>query len=236
MENDVITLGNQHSCLNSNQIKQSQEYLNTTFGLFCGAGADNNKGCGMTPKELEIIWSKKFLDEREKIPVRKKPYLIINEKNGYGLHRLVDGETQYFGNICYYCYSCNQLYDKNNKTKAESNNYELSNYESKKSKEVRPVFPDNLKNHLSKFGDICYKACVNKWSRLDIYSCSQQLLNNILDQMIDVDIELIDKNDFGLECYYSKCNGQHIILLGKYPIPNKSDYDTMMQEDLPKDE
>lgn len=234
MENvsKTITLGNQTSCLNQIQINSARDFLSTTYGIFCGSGSDDQKGCNKTPKELEILWSAKFLERGEKVPQRKKPYLLVNEKNGYGLHRLHNGEVEYFGNVCYYCYSCNQLYDTNSKVTAES-----KNYESKKSKEVRPVFPEDLKNHLSKFGDICMKGCVNKWSRLDRFSCSQQLLNNIIDQMIDIDIELVDRQEFGLECMYSKCNGEHIILLGRPPIPKKNDYQVMKnEEDTDKDE
>lgn len=233
MENvsKTITLGKQNSCLNQTQIQQARDYLSNTHGLHCGSGADDSKGCNKTPKQLEIIWSAKFLEKGLVVPERKKPYLLINEKNGYGLHREVNEEIEYFGNVCYYCFSCNQLYDTNCKTTAES-----KNYESKKSKEVRPVFPEELKNHLAKFGDICMKGCVNKWSRLDKYSCSQQLLNNIIDQMIEIDIELVDRTEFGLECGYSKCNGEHIILYGKPPMPKKTDYQAMQEEQTPKDE
>lgn len=231
MTNDkkVVLAGDQNSNLNQKQIDLARSYLTTAFGNYCGAGSDNGEGCGRTVQQLKTIWEAKYLQRNEQVPFRQQPFLVVNEKYGYGLDRFNEhGKLQMFGNVNYYCRSCNMMY--NRRSSGISGN-EKTTYQSRKSHEVRPAFKNDLLVHLDKCVHTCLKATINKWSG-HRYNCSQELLENALDQELDVTIDLIDTQQFSISCDYPKCNGTHIIRKNVYPEEVRTDYSQLKQEEI----
>lgn len=225
-ENIARLHGDQNSKLNSNQIQEARCFLSQLHGRFCGAGTDNGEGCGKSVDDLELIWKAGFITRNEKIPERVHPFLVINEKNGYGLHRYLDGKFDYCGNVNYFCKSCNMIY---NRRSGRVQQGETTTYQSRTSNKIRPKFKNELRDTLAKSEHVCYKACINKWSGRDDYACSQELLENAFDQEYDVVFDLIDTEQHKIKCGYKKCNGQHIVLKGFIPKP-KSDFDAFFDE------
>lgn len=214
----------QNSNLNSKQISEAKRFLHSLSPIaYCGLNADGSKGCGRVESKIKQDW---FDEQRRKgnpNPKRTKPFLIINEKQGRGLHRKLNGKFDYCGNICYYCYTCNAILDKGTKSLIVPDDEDT--YTSRKSRAVRPKFKRELVNHLIKFKEICYMGCINKWSGLEDYDCSQETLRNAFNQILDVKVILVDKDEYGFDCNYPKCNSEHIIHANpKYqPLPIKSD-------------
>ena len=221
--------GSQYSNLNAGQIEEGRCFL-SYIGNVCGANCDHGEGCHRNVDELKTLWEAEFIQKKQPIPIRKQPFLFVNEKKGYGLHRYLDGKFQYCGNINYFCKSCNMLYNR----RVGDLTPEKKSFETIKSHEVRPKFKNELASFLGKYVDICKKACINKWSGREDYNCSQQLLYNALDQELGKIFDLIDKYEYGIKCNYIKCDGQHIIMIGNPPTV-KTDYQAFLDENKPED-
>ena len=161
------------------------------------------------------------------MPERKHPFLVVNEKYGYGLHRFLDEKFDYGGNVNYFCKSCNMIF---NRRSGSISTNETTTFQSRKSHSIRPKFKNELRDVLAKTEHICYKAIINKWSGRDDYNCSQELLENAFDQEFDTVFDLIDVSQFDLDCKYPKCNGNHICLKGIPPTKKQSDFDAFSKE------
>src|SRR3990167_2140644 len=226
-ELETENFGTQKSNLNSDQIEEARCFLSQIYGNFCGAGAEQGKGCGKTVEELEMLWKSEYLRKNQKSPLRKHPFLFINEKQGNGLHRIINNKMEYCGNVCYYCKSCNMIFDRRT---GDIKPDERATFQARKSHEVRPKFKNALRDHLSKFGNICYKACINKWSCSDEFKCSQDTLEEAFRQEFDRTLDLINIAEYGIECNYKMCTGEHIILKGFKPTVKESDYNKFLEE------
>ena len=219
------------SHLNSLEIEEARCYLRfLTNGSepYCGLNADIGKGCGKSLTKLIEEWIVKRKLKGESLE-RKHPFLVINEKSGYGLHRFIEKKLQYCGNINYYCYSCNQ------KEKRIESNVQVdphAGYSNTKSRKVRPKFKQILIDHIIKFEDMCEEGCINKWSDSDMFDCAQKLLRESINQLIDHKLIRVKKDEWGFECNYSMCSGWHLIHYEKHyqPIPKKTDQQTLEQE------
>lgn len=206
------------SHLNSIEIEEARCYL--TFIAkgsepFCGLNADDGKGCGKTVSKLTEDWIIKKKLKGDSLD-RKHPFLVINEKSGFGLHRYKNKQMEYCGNINYYCYSCNQ------KEKRIDSNVQVdphAGYSNTKSRKVRPKFKQVLLDQIIKFGDICEESCVNKWSDTDMFDCAQKLLRESINQLIDRRILRVKKDEWGFKCEYSMCSGFHLIHFEKHYQP-----------------
>lgn len=158
--------------------------------------------------------------------------MLINEKNGRGLHRVIlfeDGTESFeiYGNVCYYCKSCNMKFDRR---KGDIKPSETATFHARKSHDIRPRFKNEMLDFLAKNREICYKAMINKWSGRDDYRCSQDLLESSFDQELDRTVSLIEISEYNLKCNYIKCNGYHVILKGEDPVKVVRDYDAFMDE------
>lgn len=218
--------------LNAREIEEARNYLNyLTKGSepYCGLNADFNNGCGKNITRLESEWVS-MRNSKNKSLDRKRPFLVINEKKGYGLHRYLGNKMlEYCGNVNYYCYSCNRF---ENRRKSKIRVEEDATYSNKKSKSVRPKFKENLLKHLVRYGDICEEACVNKWSDSEEYDCAQQLLKSCVSQMIDKYIIRVLKSDYGFDCKYTLCSDYHLIHIKRehQPIPQETDEEFIQRE------
>jgi len=224
---EIDVVGEQNSNLNGKQIEEARSLLSTMFGNYCGAGCDIKTGCGKTVEELKTLWKAGFIQKNLPIPNRVAPFLIVNEKKGRGLHRTINGRRDDYGNINYFCKSCNMIYDRRSgDIKAD----EKATFQSRKSHEIRPRFKNELPTFLKENSHACFNEVMNKWS--NEYVCSQELLKNAYDQMFDIVVDEINTNDFGIQCGYGKCNGTHIIIKGEPPIVDltKQDLDTFLRE------
>ena len=251
MNAEITILGNQYSTLNQKQIDEARCYL-SHIGNYCGANADDNKGCGKTVLELDTLYKAELIKQGKKIcqcniiyskktpakcnactgVIRIHPFLQINEKNGRGLHRVLvfnDGSENYqqYGNTCYYCKSCNMKFDRH---KGDIKPSESATFHARKSHEVRPKFKNELVDFLVKHSEICYKAMLNKWSNRTDYKCSQDLLESAFDQILDVKVSLIEISEYKMKCDYAKCNGYHVILKDEDPVKIIKDYDVFINE------
>jgi len=210
-----------NSRLNDRELSQANEHLinkcKEKYQKICC------EKCYKTVNELNVFYiAKKELQGKK--PNRIRPYLLVQEKYGRGLHA-VDPQTNElikFGNIEFNCYSCNQKYYKHT---SDVKSTDTPTYQARKSQAVRPKFKNLLTNTLAKAEHICYKACMNKWSSDSVFQCSQDLLESSFQQEYDIIWEFIDE-----ECDYEYCNGKHIILKDKPPIRNKSDYQVFLDE------
>ncbi len=226
----IVSKEYRDSNLNSREIEEARNYfrfLGKGSQAYCGLNADDGRGCGKPLQRLEDEWI--VLRKKRNLPlVRQKPLLIVNEKQGYGLHRFKDGKLEYCGNVNYYCYHCNRI---EGKIKDDVKPDENSGYEIKKSKFVRPRFKKELELQVVRFGDVCKMAVVNKWSD-EKYFCSQKLLENCINQLVDRKILIVDKDEWGFNCKYPLCNGDHIIHFEKHyqPIPALKDKDVADEE------
>jgi hypothetical protein len=253
---------NQFSRLNAKKIEEARCFLSTLFGNYCGAGNNEGKGCGLTAKELLAIWEANKIKQGFKICEcnwvalglmhkkkditkcpdckgirRSMPTLEINEKIGYGLHQIQKefiepiGEVDTiipYGNINYFCHGCNRIFERKHGDTIDNS----STTQFKKSHTVRHKFKNELKDALATRTELCYKATINKWSGRSDYNCSQDLLENAFDQELDRSLELFDIGEYGMQCKYPKCNGQHIKLFGIPMQKVKSDYEAFMQEQM----
>ena len=235
-DNDTIEiLGEQSSNLNSVQIEEARAYL-SSIGNFCGANSDGNIGCHKTVEALETLWKASVIQRNIPIPERIHPFLVVNEKQGRGLHRLVNGVREYCGNVNYFCKSCNMVY--NRRTISDIKPDEKSTYQSRKSHEVRPKFRTKIKRHLMTHTHACYAEIMNKWSGDPDFKSTQETLENAYKQEFDVTLDEIDIAEYGIECEYKKCNGTHIIIKGEPPMVGltKADVDKFISEKLSKTE
>ena len=251
---EITVLGNQYTTLNQRQIEEVRCYL-SFIGNYCGANADDNKGCGKSVAELKTLYNAELIkngkkicqcsnsntNPKKRIPakcpdckgiIRTHPFLLINEKNGNGIHRVLVFEDsseiyELYGNVCYYCKSCNMKFDRR---KGDIKPSESATFHARKSHDIRPKFKNEMLDFLSKYREICYKAMINKWSGRDDYKCSQDLLESAFDQELDRTISLIEISEFKIKCNYPKCNGYHVILYGEDPIKIVSDYETYINE------
>jgi len=249
---EIIVLGNQYTTLNQKQIEEARCYL-SFIGNYCGANADDVKGCSKTVAELETLYKAELIKIGKKIcqcnskadhrrihakcsnckgAIRTHPFLLINEKNGNGLHRMItfaDTSEVYelYGNVCYYCKSCNMKYDRR---KGDIKSSESATFQARKSHTIRPKFKNEMLDFLAKYKEICYKAMINKWSGRDDYRCSQDLLESAFDQELDKTVTLIEISEFGIKCDYPKCNGYHVTLYDEDPIHVVRDYQRYMDE------
>ncbi len=218
--------------LNSREIEEARNFL--TFLAkgsepYCGLNADLMKGCGKNITVLKNEWIS-IRNSKNKSIERKRPYLVINEKHGFGLHRYVgNGKLEYCGNVNYYCYSCNKF-----EIRRESNIQveATGSYSNKKSRKVRPKFKEELLNHLTNSGDICEEACVNKWSDTEMFDCAQKLLKECITQLMDSKILRVKKSEWGFDCQYSLCSDYHLIHIKKehQPIPKETDEEFVERE------
>ena len=195
---------------------------------YCGLNADIGKGCGKSLSKLIEEWTIKQNLKNKKIE-RKHPFLVINEKSGYGLDRYKEGILEYCGNVNYYCFSCNQ------KEKRIESNVQVdphAGYSNTKSRKVRPTFKKLLIDTLIKFEETCEEAVINKWSDSNMFDCAQKLLRESINQLIDHKIFRVKKDEWGFYCDYSMCSGWHLIHFEKQyqPIPKVRDQTILDQE------
>lgn len=245
---EVEVISNSNTRLNSIMIEEARCYL-SFIGNFCGSNSDNNRGCLKTADELLILWKGKIRRQGFKIcecnsndpdleikhtyrcmvcdgTKRIQPTLTVNEKKGFGLHRTINGKFELYGNVCYYCKSCQMLFDR----RSGDEQHGKITWHSIKSHQIRPKFKNELTEFLSKNTEICYKFCINTWSGREDYKCSQDLLENSFDQEFGITFDLIDAVEYGIDCSYKKCNGNHIILNGRPPIV-RTDYKALLDEE-----
>lgn len=248
----IEVAGTQSTNLNNREIEESRCFISKVKGLFCGANADSGKGCGKTVNDLKTIWEADLIKQKKKpckcefvhIPtstnqrqpnkcpeckgvIRIQPFLFVNEKQGNGLHRYIDEVFEYCGNVCFYCKSCNMIYDRKH---GDIKPGEKATYQARKSHEVRPKFVNTLEDYLAPNMHICFKDCINRWSGMEMFKCSQETLENAFWQFYDVKFSLIDALEYGINCEYRKCDGNHIILKGHPPIVKKRDIDAFKEE------
>lgn len=224
------------SKLNASEIEEARCYLRFLAKgsvPYCGLNSDDSKGCGKNITKLQDEWNikQKFKKKESK---RIKPFLVINEKKGYGLHRYKNGNLEYCGNTNYFCFSCNAI------EKREGSNVIVdanAGYSNTKSRKVRPLFKEKLLEHLAKLGDICEEGCVNKWSDTGMFDCAQKLLRESIGQLIDHRVLRVNKLDYGFECEYSMCSGMHLVHAEKHyqPIPKMTDQEAIEQELKPNE-
>ncbi len=226
---EIEIIGTQESNLNGKQIDSARSFLSNVYGNVCGAGCDLTTGCGRSPSELETLWKAKFIQKNLPIPERKAPFLIVNEKKGRGLHRTVNGKFDAFGNVNYFCKTCNMIYDRR-MGDIKVTEKATATFQARKSHEVRPRFKTELPEYLKRNTHGCFNEIMNKWS--DEYICSQELLKNTYDQIFDLIVDEIEIVDFGIKCEYGKCNGTHIIIKGEPPVVDmtKQDLDVFLSE------
>jgi hypothetical protein len=216
----IDVIGEQNTNLNSIQIEQARSFLSSVYGNYCGAGCDLRTGCGKNVQQLETLWQAGFIQKNQPIPKRVAPFLIVNEKKGRGLHRLVNGKRDDFGNVNYFCKSCNMIYDRRS---GDIQVFEKATFQARKSHEIRPKFKNELAEFLKENTHGCFNEIMNKWS--DEYKCSQELLKQAYDQIYDIVIDEIQTVDYDIRCKYGKCNGTHIIIKGEPPVINLSKQD-----------
>ncbi len=219
------------SNLNQREIDEARCFLNSlasSQGIppYCGLNADGNTGCKKIIRILEQEWIQSRKRSR-KSTVRKQPYLVINEKRGKGLHTIdrLSKKINHYANVNYYCFSCNRI----NKKKLVLVVDKDEPYSNKKTK-IRNIFKNDLLSYLRKEQEICKIACINKWS--DMYDCAQSLLEKSLAQIDDKDVIIVQKSDWGFDCHYPNCNGEHIITFDKIhqPLPIVTDLDVINEE------
>jgi len=211
------------SHLNGREITKAKEWLYNEsmrrYGKYCCWH------CFKSRKQLEDLWMAKRTLEGK--PTRRdKPYLIIQEVNGRGLHTVnpKTHEVNLYGNVGLTCFSCNAKFCKHTgDIKANDN----PTYQARKSQNIRPKFKNFLQNTLAKAEHICYKAMINKWSSDSFFQCSQDLLEAAFQQEYDIVWEFYDLDE---ECGYEFCNGKHVILKNQRPIKPKSDYEAFLDE------
>ena len=218
----IDTVGEQTTNLNSKQIEGARSFLSNMFGNYCGAGCDLKSGCGRTIPQLTTLWEAGFIQKNQQIPKRKTPFLIVNEKKGRGLHRQINGKRDDYGNVNYFCKSCNMIYDRRS---GDIRVDEKATFQARKSHEVRPRFKNDLTEYLKEHSHGCFTEIMNKWSNSDEYKCSQELLKQAYDQIFDIVVDEIQTSDFDIKCKYGKCNGVHIIIKGEPPIMNMTKQD-----------
>ena len=234
----VESFGTQTSNLNNDQITEGRCFLSQIYGCYCGAGADYGKGCQKTVIELELIWKADLIKKGKKICecsfvalgklhrekfnkcpdckgiIRQQPFLVVNEKIGNGLHLIINDILEKYANINYFCKSCNMIFDRK---RGDINSNERNTAQFRKSHQVRPKFKNEMRDYLAKFNEICYKGMINKWSGRDDYNCSQEVLEDAFDQELQVSVDMFNISEFGMECNYKKCSGEHVKLIN-YPI------------------
>lgn len=233
--------------------------------FFCGLNSDFNKGCNKSITELLTIWEAKQISKGKKIckcgwqqlrlehgntngniskpkicpeckGVRRiEPILLVNEKSGNGLDRIVDNAEEKFGNVCLYCKSCQMIWDRRqDQSDLTPKQKENAEYTTIKSKAVRPNLPYDLKDVLSKENHICYEVVVNHWTTDPKYKCSQKLIQQVIKawQGKANGFSIVNKDVYGFNCDYDICNGDHIVLtsdiLNHKIKPIKSDYQAMI--------
>lgn len=219
------------SNLNEREIDEARVYLRNLADfqgvpIYCGLNADDGTGCKKVVKILEQEWIAERKRKNRSIE-RKQPFLVINEKRGNGLHTInrITKKISYCGNINYYCYSCNKIYKKRTVKIIDPD----EPYSNKKTV-VRTIFKNDLLDFLRKNKEICKNACINKWSNK--YDCAQSLLEKSLAQIDEIDILIVYSNDWGFDCHYPRCDGEHIITFEKkfQPIPKTSDEEFIDKE------
>ena len=220
------------SNLNEREIDEARKFLDFLAStqkvpVYCGLNTDDNTGCKKVVQILEQEWITERRRKNKPID-RKQPYLVINEKRGKGIHSINKKSKQfrYCGNVNYYCYSCNRIYKKRPVQTVDPD----EPYSNKKTV-IRTIFKNELLGFLRINKEICKKACINKWSNR--YDCAQTLLEKALEQIDDIDVIIIDSLEWGIDCHYPRCDGDHIITFEKkfQPIPKMSDLEFVEQEE-----
>lgn len=185
-------------------------------------------------------WILKIKDEAVReakgLPPRKRPILVVHEIVRGIFHTTIvkDGQAQHirWGGCRPACYSCNiklrtvepKLIDK--KTMTWQAKMSLKRNEYKKI----------VDNYLAKKVHICKKLAINYLSNEEKLNCSQELLEEATKQNIGVQWDIININDFNIDCRYCRDqkyygNEEHIILKGKPPQKRETDIERMLSED-----
>ncbi len=166
---------------------------------------------------------------------RVEPLLFINEKFGNGLHRFVDDVEEKYGNVCEYCKSCQMIWDRKlSQVDLPLRDKNNADYTTIKSVQVRPNFPNDLKNYLAKHTHACYQEVINTWTKK--YKCAQKLLELSFNSWFDTPdgFDIIDINEYSnFKCDSKHCDSDHIVLktdiINHKLVKIQSDFDSFNQ-------
>lgn len=194
--------------------------------------------CGKSLRHFELIWeNQQNLNELKGLPrqERKRPFFVVNEKNGRGLHtyrKLENGKAMMipFGNIDRACVPCNATLDRHNQIQLSDKEVP---YTSKISIEKRGKCKTLWDNALVKCHEMCYEQSIQKFSGRGMLNCSQKMLREAFMQEYQVSngYDLIKIDDFGIKCDYKDCTGEHIIQMNKPPQRVMTDYQAQESEE-----
>ncbi len=103
-----------------------------------------------------------------------------------------------------------------------------------KSVKVRGGFRKIVDTYISKKTHVCLKMCVNTLSSPEKLHCSQEVLEEVVKQNVGTKWDIINIEDFNIECDYCKNyygDNNHIIWKGKPPTQNITDMEVVIEEE-----
>jgi len=204
--------------------------------------------CLKTREELlEIFKAKRILQGYTKPEdlIPKSSLLVINEKNGRGLHSFDNrtGKKILYGNIEYACRSCNKIYYLR-KSDITGEQYKTAGYTAIKSQRVRNKFKNKCLNTFAKLTessglDLCHNNIIEKYSSSGICNCDQGTLEKAYRQERGIMWYEFKLEDFPEQypegiCDQLDCDGTHFVLMDnadKFKKP-KTDFEVHQQEKI----
>ncbi len=214
------------SRLNQREIQLANEYLDeiqhTKIGKdWKGIESRFCDDCGKSHRILRLQWEKINLEREINgliAMARKRPYLLVNELQGKGLHKYQKYSGKLikypFWNVNRLCFSCNRKYHSTrgdtNPDKDDLPQVVLVSRDGKKS------LWGVIDNALVKASNICYEGVI--WNFAEPLNLMPDTLKKYVVQRLGTVYELIDISDFGISCNNYHCNDQHIIKMGVKPV------------------
>jgi len=171
------------------------------------------------------------------LPKRKRRILVVHEIiEGMFHSSIMDNKKDppihlKWGGCRPVCYSCNQELGHNIATITDK---KTMTWQALKSVKVRGAFRKIVDTYISKKTHVCLKMCVNTLSAPEKLHCSQEVLEEVVKQNVGTKWDIINIDDFNIECDYCKNyygDNNHIIWKGKPPIQNITDMEAVMQEE-----
>lgn len=226
------------SRLNQREIQLANEYLDEIQHAKLGkewTGTESRwcDECKKTHRILRLEWEKINLERQINgltSKPRNKPYLLVNELSGKGLHKYQKHNGKLikypFWNVNRLCFSCNRKYHS---TKGDDNpNRDDLPQVVILSRDGKKGLWKLIDNALVTATHICYEGVI--WNFAEPLNLMPDTLKKYVVQRIGTLYELIDIADFRYSCNNFHCNGQHIIKKGFPPVVELDNYDAQQKE------
>ena len=139
---------------------------------------------------------------------------------GHGLYHneaffgIISKGRLYFktGNLNLQCHSCNALLKVK---EIVHDSPRQKSPEMLRSDKAKPAFYQFVNNYLANFSQMCKMIAINRGAKMS--GVSQVTTTRYLDEKVDYDWVEFVKQDYGVECSYSRCNDYHLCLPTELP-------------------